>query len=295
VLGWIAGGFTCWFLGKFSTGRAHFEKSLARYDPAERASYAELPPHLNVSAVGSLVLTCLGDLDQALRRRDAALEEARRLPHAPALALALTPAWLTGWLVRLEPGSLLRVADELLALTTEHGLEHFRMWALIQRGWSLAGLGRADEGIPLVAAGLRDLGYISFRPSVLTLLADACRMAGQWRAALAHLAEARELAEETEARWFQAETLRLTGDVLLATGDAAAAEASYREGIAIAQRQSAKLWELRAAISLARLWRDQGKSAEARELLAPVCDWFTEGFDTPVLQEAKGLLQELAA
>ena len=125
------------------------------------------------------------------------------------------------------------------------------------------------------------------------MLADACRMAGQWRAALAHLAEARDLAETTEARWFQAETLRLTGEVLLATGDARAAEASYREAMAIAQRQSAKLWELRAAMSLARLWRHQGKSAAARELLAPVYGWFTEGFDTPVLQEAKALLDEL--
>ena len=120
-------------------------------------------------------------------------------------------------------------------------------------------------------------------------------MAGQWQAALGHLAEARHLAEETEARFFQAETLRLTGEVLLATGDAAAAEAGYREAIAIAQQQSAKLLELRAAMSLARLWRDQGKRAEARELLAPVCDWFTEGFGTPVLQEAKALLEELGA
>jgi predicted ATPase len=170
--------------------------------------------------------------------------------------------------------------------------------ALIQRGWSLAGLGRADEGIPLLAtglAGLRDHGFIALTPWALTLSADACRMAGQWQSALAHLAEARELAEERQIGWFQAETLRLTGDVLLATGDTAAAEASYREAIAIARQQSAKLWELRAATSLARLWCDQGKRSEARDLLAPVYDWFTEGFVTPVLQEAKSLLVELAA
>jgi predicted ATPase len=154
-------------------------------------------------------------------------------------------------------------------------------------------LGRADEGIPLLAAGLRDLGFISFRPGALTLLADACRMAGQLQPALEHLAEARRLAEATEARWFQAETFRLNGEVLLATGDAAAAEASYREAIAIAQQQSAKLWELRAATSLARLWRDQGKCTQARDLLAPVYGWFTEGFGTPVLQEAKALLDKL--
>src|SRR5262249_27843667 len=98
-----------------------------------------------------------------------------------------------------------------------------------------------------------------------------------------------------EDRLFQAETRRLAGEVLLAMGDHAGAEASYREAIAIAQRQSAKLWELRAAIRLARLRRDQGKRREARDLLAPVYGWFTEGFGTPVLQEAKALLEELAA
>jgi predicted ATPase len=106
------------------------------------------------------------------------------------------------------------------------------------------------------------------------------------------LAEARRLAQDTDSLWFLAETLRLTGEVLLGMGDRAAAEASYREAIAIAQRQSAKLWELRAAMSLARLWRDQGKRAEARELLRPIYGWFTEGFGTPVLREAKTLLDE---
>ena len=101
------------------------------------------------------------------------------------------------------------------------------------------------------------------------------------------------MAAETEERWFQAETLRLRGDVLLATGDPAAAEASYREAMAIALQQSAKLWELCAAMSLARLWRDHGKGTAARELLAPVYGWFSEGFGTPILQEAKGLLNEL--
>jgi predicted ATPase len=117
---------------------------------------------------------------------------------------------------------------------------------------------------------------------------------GQWQAALDRFAEARRLAEETEERCFRAETVRLTGEVLLAMGDPAVAEASYHEAIAIAQQQNAKLWELRAGMSLARLWRDQGKRAEARDLLAPAYNWFAEGFGTPVLQEAKALLGELA-
>jgi predicted ATPase len=118
-------------------------------------------------------------------------------------------------------------------------------------------------------------------------------MAGQWPAALGHLTEARHLADETEDRWCQAETTRLCGDVLAATGDRTGAETSYQEAIAIAQQQSAKLWELRAATSLVRLRRDQGRSAEGRDLLAPVYGWFTEGFDTPDLREAKALLDEL--
>jgi predicted ATPase len=134
-----------------------------------------------------------------------------------------------------------------------------------------------------------------WRPWILTLLGDACRMAGQRQAALEHLAEARRLAEERDQRWFLAETLRLTGDVRLAMGDSAGAEASYAEALALARRQSAKLWELRARISLSRLWRDQGKRTEARDLLAPVYGWFTEGFGTPVLQDARALLEELAA
>jgi predicted ATPase len=120
-------------------------------------------------------------------------------------------------------------------------------------------------------------------------------MAEQWQAALGHLVEAQRLANETEQGWSQAEMVRLTGDVLLAMGDSAAAAASYREAIAIAQQQSAKLWELRAATSLARLRCDQGNRTEAHELLAPVYGWFTEGLGTPVLQEAKTLLAELEA
>ena len=133
-----------------------------------------------------------------------------------------------------------------------------------------------------------------WRPFIFAQLGDVSRAAGQWQAALDHFARARRLAEETEERWFQAETVRLTGEVLLAIGDRAGAEASYREAIAIAQLQSAKRWELCAAMSLARLWCDQGKPAEARELLAPVYGWFTEGFDTADLKETKALLDRLA-
>jgi predicted ATPase len=157
--------------------------------------------------------------------------------------------------------------------------------------------GHADEGLTDLdtgVAGCDKTGYMLSRQWILTLYADACRIAGQLPAALGHLTEAQRVTDETGERWTAAETARLRGDVLLATGDRARAEAGYREAIAIAQQQSGKLWELRAAISLARLWSNQGKDGEERELLAPVYGWFTEGFGTPVLQDAKALLAELA-
>jgi len=302
VLGCDAGGHACFNLGEFTAGRAYLGKALALYDSADRSSYSELLPYdarVLLRTHSSWLLACLGLLDQALFQRDAALDEARRISHPHTLAFALGPAaWVTGSFLCLEPRSLLQGADELLALATEQGLASYRARGLIHRGWCLAALERADEGIALIAAGLaryRELGFMPWKSWILALLGDACRMAGQQQAALEHLTEARRLAEETEERWFQAETLRLQGDVLVAAGDRAAAEAGYREAIAIAQQQSAKLWELRAAASLARLWRAQGKCSEARDLLAPVYGWFTEGIGTPVLQEAKALLDELSA
>jgi tetratricopeptide (TPR) repeat protein len=288
---------TCFILGEFTAGRAYSDKALALYDPAQRPAYAEAQIYDTLRVRSGFLLGCLGHLDYALLQHEAALAEARRFSNPPTLALVLASIGVLGQRARLEPALLLQYADELLALAGEHGLGHFRMMGLIERGWCLAALGPADEGIPLLTAGmvgLYELGYIVWRPWALTLLGDTCRMAGQWQAALDHLAKARRLAEEREERWFQAETLRLTGEVLLATGDCVGAQTSYREAIVIAQQQSAKLWELRAATSLARLWHDQGKRAEARDLLAPVYGWFTEGFGTPILQEAKALLDELA-
>ena len=301
VMGCEASGLTCFSLGEFTTGRGYLEKALTLYDPAHRASYSELLPNdARVQLRGNLSwpLACLGRLDRALFQSNTALDEARRLSHPFTLGFALACAWWTRWFVRFEPGLLLEHADETHAFATEHGIGFQRAMALFWRGWCLAALGRADEGIPLITTGLAgwdELGFVIWRPCVLSLLGDACRMTGEWQAALGHLAEAQRLAEETGDRFYQAETLRLTGDVRLVMGDSTTAEASYREAIGIAQQQSAKLWELRAATSLARLWRNQGKSAEARDLLRPVYGWFTEGFDTPVLKEAKALLAELAA
>jgi predicted ATPase len=132
-------------------------------------------------------------------------------------------------------------------------------------------------------------------PGILTILADAHRICGQPQLGLTQLADAERLADATRERLIAAETLRMKGDLLILTGNRISAEASFHHAIALARRQEAKLWELRASTSLARLWRDQGKRTEARDLLAPICGWFTEGFDTRDLKEAKTLLDELQA
>ena len=131
-------------------------------------------------------------------------------------------------------------------------------------------------------------------PHHIALLAGACEIAGQIEEALTLLDDALQIVERTGERWFAAELNRHKGQLLLRQGHSEAAEELYRKALSIAEEQEAKLWELRAAVSLARLRRDQGRHAEARDLLAPVYGWFTEGFDTPDLKEAKALLDELA-
>jgi predicted ATPase len=141
---------------------------------------------------------------------------------------------------------------------------------------------------------LSDAGAIAGMPWALTMLAQANAKLGRPVDALNCLIEAAQIIDKTDDRYGEAEVHRLRGELLTATGDRMAAEQSYHQALAVAKRQSAKVFELRAATDLARLWCDQGKHAEARELMAPVCNWFTEGFDAPVLEEAKALLEELA-
>jgi class 3 adenylate cyclase/tetratricopeptide (TPR) repeat protein len=248
-------GITHMYCGEFNEARADLEQSLALFDPGRRPFYAELSYDPLVALLGnsSHLLVCLGHLDQALSRHHCALHEARQLSRPDAVAMAMSQGWLVGWWIRSCPESQRQDADEYLAFSTENGLGLHQAFGLIYRGWSLAALGHAHEGLTGLGAGVADcdkLGFILVRPWVLAMFAEACRIAGQLPAALGHLIEAQRLMDETGERWAAAETLRLRGDVLLAVDDPAAAEASYQEAIAIAQQQSAKLWELCAAMSL---------------------------------------------
>ena len=192
---------------------------------------------------------------------------------------------------------LLRSAEELRAIAGKYDFSYFFAIGDIMRGWGLGTGGRSSEGIPLLLQGLtalRATGCNVILPFYLTMLAEVCGKASQPQEGLDRLAEAVTLVGTTQERWAEAEIHRVRGTLLLSLHADAAAEDSFRLALTVAQQQSAKFWELRAATSLARLWRDQGKRTEARDLLAPVYGWFTEGFDTPVLKDAKALLDELA-
>jgi tetratricopeptide (TPR) repeat protein len=171
-------------------------------------------------------------------------------------------------------------------------------WGTAFRGLALAADGQTQEAFALLTQALtqrRAGGALPGQPSLLAWLAKVAAMLGRPAEAWCYLAEAVRIVEATDERVDEAEVLYwLPGDLLNAAGDQSGAERHYRQAIAVAERQSAKLFQLRASTSLARLWRDQGKHAEARGLLGPIYNWFTEGFDAPDLKDAKTLLDELA-
>jgi tetratricopeptide (TPR) repeat protein len=171
-------------------------------------------------------------------------------------------------------------------------------WALAFRGRALTTPGQAQEAYTLLTQGLaqlRAIGAMTGMPRLLASLANVSARLGRPSEAWCHLAEAEQMVKATDERVYEAEVLyRVPGDLLKAAGDWPGAEQHYRQAIVVAERQSAKFFQLRASTSLARLWRDQGRRAEARDLIAPIYSWFTEGFDAPVLKEAKALLDELA-
>jgi predicted ATPase len=298
VMGHRASGVSCFYLGEFLASRAHMEQALARFDPVHRAFY------LSLSAQDALVtlffylsrdLCCLGYLDQARFRSETAVEEARKLGHAFSLADALYGACFIDWATGSREELLART-DAFIAVSDEHDIRWHRAVGTVFRAWAVAGSGQTGEGIALLKAGVaayRTTGSVTLVPYYLTLLAEVEGMAKELDEGLGHLADAERLMADTEARWAEAELYRVRGELLRASHDPAGAERSFSQAIGIAQQQSAKFWELRAATSLARLWREQGKHDAARDLLTPIYGWFTEGFDTPVLKEAKTLLDDL--
>ena len=242
-----------------------------------------------------IALFCLGLPNQALAQNSAAIAETWRLGHPAYLAglLSTNTAFLS--LVG-EKAALDERASQLVAVATEQSFRHYRAQGTIFRGWVTVKNGDVTEGISLLRSGsaeYRATGTQTWIPYYIAFLARAYALAGQIEEAVTHLDDALQIVEKTGERWFAAELNRHKGEFLLRQGHSEAAEKLYRNALSIAEEQQAKFWELRAAASLARLHRDQGRRAEARDLLAPVYGWFTEGFNTPDLKEARALLDEL--
>jgi predicted ATPase len=298
VLGHLSSGRTLMLVGRLASSRSHLEEVLALYDPTSRGllvHQAGINPHLSSRAYLGVVLFCLGYPEQALAQSKAAIADARRLVHPTSLAASLS---MGGVLLSLagKNAALRERANQLAAVAAEQGFPLWRAAATAYHGWLQVKHGDVTHGIPLLRSGtaaFRATGSEAYAPYFVALMARACDIAGQVEEALTLLEDALQIVERTKERWLAAELNRHKGELLLRQGQSEAAEELYRKALSIAVKQEAKLWELRAAASLARLLRDQGRHAEARDLLAPVYGWFTEGFDTPDLKEAKALLDEL--
>jgi predicted ATPase len=195
-----------------------------------------------------------------------------------------------------SPETAQAYVQNTVALSNEHGFPFFAAFGTMYQGWSSTALGRPQQGLTLLTKGLsafRATGTVTGTARALISLAETYSKLQQPLECMNCLSEAEQIIETTEERNIEAELHRLRGDLMLSSCDPTAAEPNYRRALTVACRQKAKFGELRAATSLARLWRDQGKRIEARDLLAPIYGWFTEGFDTPVLQDAKALLDQL--
>jgi predicted ATPase/class 3 adenylate cyclase/energy-coupling factor transporter ATP-binding protein EcfA2 len=293
--------YSLMYSGDYRAALAHFETAVSLHRPDEhRDSAFRYGQDIGVSAFVqlSVALWHRGYPDQSARAADRALAYSRQLGHAHTLAHALPFAGKAAVLAR-DVATVHAHGDDCVALASEHG---FALWAAvgrILRGWADAQKGEAMTGIACIRDSLVAIeatGTRIFAPFYLTLLAEALALAEKIEEGLATLDEALATAAVSGERGWHAEIHRLRGDLTgrLPYPDPAKAEESFRTALAIAREQGTRGYELRAATSLARLWREQGRRGDARDLLAPVYGWFTEGFDTADLKEAKRLLDELA-
>ena len=294
-------GITLFFLGDYPAAQTHCTQGMALIDPM--APRAQALHHGTASEVGcraivAHTLWCLGYPAQAVQRSQEALAQAQALAHPYSLAFAQQWATLLH-LRRREVPVVQAQADVLLTLATAQGFPFWvglgtcwRGWALAMQGQGEAGLAQMHQGLDAVAA----MGQELARVHCLILLAEALGHTGQVKAGLRLLAEVLVEIEASGQGYLLAEAHRLQGVLLQQQGvlETAQAEACLQQALTIARRQQAKSWELRASLSLSRLWQQQGKRQQVIDFLAPIYHWFTEGFDTADLQEAKALLDELA-
>ena len=295
-------GVSLVYAGDFAKARMHLEQAIALYDPVEHRPLATRfgqDARVHALSYRSLALWLLGYPDAALEDAERALREGRDIAQAVTLMNALTLASITHILCG-NFATASAQADEASALADQKGSFFWNVVGALAKGYVLAATGKASDAVQTLTTGLaawRSTGTILRIPTSLFYLARAEAELRQFDAAWCSISEAMTAVETTNERWFEADILRMAGEIALKSPDADAvkAETYFDRALAVARPQQAKSWELRASMSLARLWRDQGKTQQARELLAPVYGWFTEGFDTRDLKEAKALLEELVA
>jgi predicted ATPase len=290
-------GITKVLTGDVAGALAHFDQSLGFYDPAEHRSLATrfgADSRVSVLYWRTCASWVLGYPEAALADADRALKEAREMGRAADLMAALAIPSFTLILCRSYDEASARI-DELLALADEKGAQLRKAEGMNLKGSLLASIGKSSDAVQMLTSGItawRSTGATLWMPLFLTYLTRAYAELGQFDDAWRSITDAMTAVETNKERLWEAEVYRIAGEIAVKSPepDTAKAEAYFERALAVARQQQAKSWELRAAMSMARLWRDQGKLDKARDLLAPVYGWFTEGFDTLDLKVAKALL-----
>jgi predicted ATPase len=293
-------GISLLHTGDIAESRKHFDRATALYDPAEHRPLAtrfSIDARVSILSFRSWALWFLGYPEAALVDADHALKYAREIGQAATLMVALHHAAFTH-IHCGNYGAANAEADELIALTDEKGAKQWKAGGTSAQAWLFAVTGKTSDAVQMLTSGItawRSTGSTVFMPWFLSLLARAYAGLSQFDDAWRFIGEAMTAIETTKEKWCEAEVHRVAGEIALLSQepDTAKAEAYFERALALARAQQAKSWELRAAMSMARLWRDQGKRDEARELLAPVYGWFTEGHNTRDLKESKNLLEDL--
>jgi predicted ATPase len=288
--------------GDIAESQAHLDRSIALYDPGEHRPLAmRFGMDLRASTLSyrSFASWFLGYPEAALAAADLALKDAREIGQAATLMYTLNFIPLT-YIYCGDYAAAKAQADEVVALADEKGSLFWKAFGMMNQGWLFALTGKASDAVQMITSGItawRSTGATLWAPLRMSHLARAYAELGQFDDAWRSVGEAITAVKTAKERWCETEIHREAGEIALMSpeADAAKAEACFERALAIARAQQAKSWELRAGMSMARLWRDQGKRQQARNLLAPVYSWFTEGFETLDLKDAKTLLDELHA
>jgi class 3 adenylate cyclase/predicted ATPase len=288
--------------GDIAGGRAHCDQAIALYNSAEHRPLAtRFGQDVGVATLSyrSFALWLLGFPEAARTDIEHALKNAREIGQAATLMHTLAHApWTHFWIGNYNVADTL--IEEVIALSSEKRASMWKACGMMHRGILLVLSGKAANAIPMITSTMkafRSTGSTLWMPSFLSYLARAYAELGRSNDAWRCISEAMTVVETSKERWCEAEVNRIAAEIALKSPEPETekAEAYFERALAVARKQQAKSWELRAAVSMARLWRDQGKRDEARDLLAPVYGWFTEGFDTLDLKEAKALLDELSS